>query len=252
MAMNYNERELRKLGDGDLAKIISGVHDAFQKRHPDMRDIALPVAAQAASKREPQLTPVEVLTFEPFTAEDREKLRVEGGVVYTLEGQSMRGQKDSGRRFWSTWHDGQEIELMTSRLIDIVIYPQDFFVSGTFGQSKPRQEELVRKSGQETQAKLGIEGYEEILPELPEATEVMFRHFDTTGVRLLGEDYRDPVNGYWRYIRTNTPTKPAGSDVADVGHFVADYGPGVRGWYVHGSNGSLSAARWGVKVRGIG
>lgn len=40
--MEHGESQLKKLGDADLAKIISGVHDAFKKRHPDMADIALP------------------------------------------------------------------------------------------------------------------------------------------------------------------------------------------------------------------
>ncbi|MBI2430869.1 MAG: hypothetical protein HYV39_02550 [Candidatus Levybacteria bacterium] len=42
MAMHYSEGELRKHGDADLAKIISGVRDNFQKRHPGIIDIALP------------------------------------------------------------------------------------------------------------------------------------------------------------------------------------------------------------------
>lgn len=52
MSMNYTEHELRKLGDSDLAKVISGVHDAFKKRHPDVQDILLPKSVPTISKRE--------------------------------------------------------------------------------------------------------------------------------------------------------------------------------------------------------
>lgn len=45
MTMEHNENELGKLGDEDLAEIISSVHKAFRKRHPDLGDIALPSAA---------------------------------------------------------------------------------------------------------------------------------------------------------------------------------------------------------------
>lgn len=50
MAMNYTERELRKLGDNDLAKIIAGAHDAFKKRHPELGDIALPQSTRGPKK----------------------------------------------------------------------------------------------------------------------------------------------------------------------------------------------------------
>lgn len=42
MAMQHTEGGLRELGDDDLAKIIGGVREAFNRRHPDLNDISFP------------------------------------------------------------------------------------------------------------------------------------------------------------------------------------------------------------------
>ncbi|MDO8618402.1 MAG: hypothetical protein Q7R49_00490 [Candidatus Daviesbacteria bacterium] len=57
--MRYNERELRRLGDGDLAEIVAGVHDAFKKRHPDLNDIVLPSQKTSAKEAEAIITPTD-------------------------------------------------------------------------------------------------------------------------------------------------------------------------------------------------
>lgn len=54
MAMNYTEQGLRRLGDKDLAKIISGIHDVFRSRHPEMTDIPL---VPESSKHVPLIKP---------------------------------------------------------------------------------------------------------------------------------------------------------------------------------------------------
>lgn len=51
MTMSYNERELARLGDKDLAKIVAGVHEAFRKRHLEMSDIALPTFDKAKNSQ---------------------------------------------------------------------------------------------------------------------------------------------------------------------------------------------------------
>lgn len=189
----------------------------------------------------------------PYTDAEKEILIADGAAVYLLEGQSIGSQRRGGRRFWSDWHEGHPIEDLTSRIYEVAIWPdpEKFFVPGTFNKSKPKQEELIRADGQKIQARLGIPMFTEILPGAPEGTEVMFRHFDKTGVRLLGENYMTKEK-YWSYMRTNTPTDESGSDVAVVGSFRADYGPNVDRWYAREGLPNLGAARWGVKIKGLG
>ncbi len=57
MAMNYTEAELRRLGDGDLAKIVADVHAVFEKRHPDLNDIVLPSAEDQDSQLRDAMRP---------------------------------------------------------------------------------------------------------------------------------------------------------------------------------------------------
>lgn len=75
----------------------------------------------------------------------------------------------------------------------------------------------------------------------------MFKHFDETGVRLLGQDW--VKDDYWRYIRTNTPTTKSGSHFAYVGDFLVDHGPGVDDWGRGQGNVYLGDAFWVVPNR---
>ena len=66
MALQHSERELGQLGDHDLARIISGAHEAFKKRHPDLSDIPLPPAVTPVATRTVAQTPeaqVEIKRF---------------------------------------------------------------------------------------------------------------------------------------------------------------------------------------------
>lgn len=74
-------------------------------------------------------------------------------------------------------------------------------------------------------------------------------HFDKTGVRLLGERWIDEKTGYWRYIRTSTPTTKSGSSLARVGSFHADLGPLVDDWHRDRGTVLLGGAFWVVPNR---
>ncbi len=166
-------------------------------------------------------------------------------------GETIRGQKDAGRPFWYIANgykvDGRNrLTEYSSRIIEVAIYPdpERFFVPDTFNKTTDQQLALIDQDAHSLREKLGLEGITEILPEASEATEVLFRHFDTTDVRLLGEDFiRD---GYWSYIRTCTPTSAGGSSLADVGCWGADDGLDVGDWYRGRGGVNVGAARWVV------
>lgn len=187
----------------------------------------------------------ETFVFLPYTDEEKRILKEDGAVIYSLEGETIQVQREGGRKFWYVVDAGERFLTLPSRVMEVAIYPdpERFFVPDSFNKTKAQQEELVRKDGQELRVRLGIGDLEEILPEAPEATEVLFKHLDETGVRLLGENY-----GY-RYIRTNTPINSVGSIVAHVGSFGAGGGPDVDDWFAHGGGPDVGAARWVVKVK---
>ena len=58
MTLRHGERELRRLGDKDLARIIAGARDVFKKRHPEFGDIALPEAQPAKKSSRTKEAPV--------------------------------------------------------------------------------------------------------------------------------------------------------------------------------------------------
>src|ERR1035437_6631955 len=95
MAMNYSERELKRLGDNDLAKIVAGAHEAFKKRHPKMGDIALPQSLAPKGRLEQLTTPELPILRERFTTLERLTIEAIGGLVYLPTGLSINGQREA-------------------------------------------------------------------------------------------------------------------------------------------------------------
>lgn len=234
MAMNY-----REVGEGipgdERAKYASGIQR---------------MNSLASALQKEGLLP-EKFGVLNFSKEARQALLEDGATIYGLTGETIRAQQEAGRPFWYV-PQVESLLTLPSRRMEIAIYadPKRFFVPESFDKTKSQQEALVVREAQALRERLGISGITMILPEAPEATEAIFRHFDQTeGVRLLGEDYKDPKNGWWRYIRTNTPTNSAGSEVADVGCFLADYGLRIGDWDAGDRYGCVGAARWVVPTR---
>lgn len=135
-----------------------------------------------------------------------------------------------------------------ARRIEVALWadpkdPEKFFVPGSFDKDTNQQDRLRLKDAESLGKRLGIP-VNMIRPEASEVLDVMFQHFDKTGVRLLGEDWVE--DGYWRYIRTITPTTKSGSRSAGVGVFGSDSGPDVDGWDRGEGGVHLGGARWVV------
>ncbi|HUD04810.1 MAG TPA: hypothetical protein VMR59_02385 [Patescibacteria group bacterium] len=233
MAMNYSEKELRRLGDKDLAKIISGAHDVFRQRHPDMQDIPLSKVIVA-----PEAPKVEIT---PFTQEQLEGLRKEGLLPdYNLTRQSLAALRKARNPFWSTWHkDYPDFEAVPSRGSAVAFNPDKPFLPESNNKTLEQQLEMVARYNQELQQR--VPGVMAILGEAPDYAELAFTHFKQTGRRLFGSEH-----GY-NYTRTQTQV---GSGVADVGSFGADDGLDVDCWGPAGRGGNLFAAPLVVPVSG--
>lgn len=186
-----------------------------------------------------------------FTDEERKALIADGAVIYLPTGETIRAQESAGRPFGYVV-DGYKVDgrnrltEFPSRRIEVAIYPnpERFFVPDTFSRTTEQQIALVEQDARSLRERLGLPNIGEILPETSEATEVLFKHFDTTNVRLLGQDYIK--DGNWSYIRTSTPTNKKGSRVAYVGDCGADTGLFVDDWRCDWGRVGLGAARWVV------
>ncbi len=193
--------------------------------------------AEVDSKTVPEL-----LTPITFSERTKEVLISDGAVLYLPESKSLEDQKRLGRSFgYIVDASSRGFLALRARPIEVAIYPdpERFFVPESFNKTKSHQEELQADDARTLRQKLGVEDITEIMPEVPEAIEVIFEHYDKTGVRLTGMDFR------YLYMRTNTPTNESGSHVADVGYFDDD-GPRVADWLVVGIGPHLGAARWVV------
>lgn len=200
----------------------------------------------------------EVVVAEPltFTDQERETLVNDGAVLYLPTGETIKGQREAGRPFWYVASGFKEegrnrLTEFPSRRIEVAIYPDPeiFFVPGSFNKTTDQQDALSAEDSENLRKRLGLAEIGIIRPEASEATEIMFKHFDATEVRLLGKDYMVEAGQYYPYIRTNTPTVLGGSRLACVGGFGADDGPSVFDWDRAGRHVGLGAARWVVPQR---
>ncbi len=186
-----------------------------------------------------------------FTDEERKALVDDGAVIYLPTGETIKAQKSARRPFWYIADGFKEngVNRLTefpSRPIEVAIYPdpERFFVPESNSKTTDQQIALVEQDAHALRERLGLPNIGEVLPESSEATEVLFKHFDATGVRILGQDYMK--DGYWSYIRTNTPTNKEGSGVAFVGGWDAADGLDVFDWLRDASDVYFHAARWVV------
>ncbi len=193
---------------------------------------------------------------ERFTDQERKGYEDDGAFIYLPKGETIRGQK-AVRPLWLgtegyVEEDGKNRLLdFPPRRIEVAIWadpkdPEKLFVPGSFDKNTDQQDKLRLKDAENLAKRLGFP-VNLIRPEAPEVTEVMQQHFNETGVCLLGEDWIK--DGYWRYIRTGTPTNKSGSSFASVGYFSAGGGPDVDDWSRDKSRVYLGDARWAVPNR---
>lgn len=163
-------------------------------------------------------TPVEI---KRFSKEAREVLEKQGYVIYGLTGQSLKTLRDSGRKFWSTWHkELPDFEALGSMHSEVAINPNNPFLPKSNNKILAQQEEMVEKFSQELGKK--VPGIKAIIGQAPDYEELAFVHLDATREYLFG------AKDNYDYARTKTPTSH--SHVASVGHFLADHGLRVSHW----------------------
>ena len=221
--MSMEHWRLGQLAKGNSAagKIAEGLIEQFV-------DISLPsVEVRPLPVTE---APVEI---KRFSAEQREALEKQGFVIYGLSGQSIKTLRDSGHKFWSTWHNSlPDFEALGSMHSEVAINPNKPFLPESSNKILTQQEAMVEKFSQALEKK--IPGVKAIIGQATDYAEFAFKHLDLTGNYLFGS--KDNYN----YARTKTPV--GRSSVAIVGSFLADGGLGVNGWGADDGGDSVCAA----------
>lgn len=202
----------------DKVKVSDIEKSRQQERALGSRPGHLVLRQAIASLEESQKTPVEI---KRFSQEAREALEKQGLVIYGLTGQSIKTLRDSGRKFWSRWHeDLPDFEALGSMYSEVAINPNKLFLPESNNKTLSQQEDMVEKFSKELGKK--VQGVKAIIGQAPDYAELAFAHFDATEEYLFGAKYN------YDYVRTKTPT--SGSNVANVGRFFADLGLGVNRW----------------------
>ncbi len=186
-----------------------------------------------------------------FSDEERRVLISSGAKLYLPRGETVKAQLAASRPFSDITHGYQEngrnrLSEFPARPIEVAIYPQpeNFFVPDSLNKTTDEQIALIETDAQLLREELGLPNITEVLPEVSEATEVLFKHFISTGMRILGNEYT--TDGKLSLIRTSTPINEDGSDVAYVGAWDRYRGLSVGGWYRNQSYNLISVARWVV------
>lgn len=165
--------------------------------------------------------------FAPSVLRDLERNHA---VVYEPFDTSIAKLLTEGRRFWFIPSQQEEFLNLTSRPTQVAIFPdrRQFYVPGSNDLSLPRQIEALRVDMEEViknNNRMGIGGVEGIIGDVATHCGLVFKHLDTTGVRLHGRDYG------FRYGRTDTPTVE--TRVAAVGNFSELSGLYIFHWPVN-------------------
>lgn len=151
-----------------------------------------------------------------FSPEQRKALEDKGYTFYTLTGKTVASLRDAGKKFYSTWHQGDALEQETSMLIEVAINPKTLFLPKSNMKYFPEQlsmvEEFADTIGDE------IPGVTAIIGGVSDYAELTFSHKTATGVRLFG----------YHYTITTTPVE--NQDIAIVGHFTGAEGLDIDSW----------------------
>lgn len=240
--LSESELALARLGAPGLRQILAGVRQELHKTY-GLWDLPFPKIED----------PIIAAGLRPkFTKEEKRILKADGVTIFRLTGESISSQREAKPFSHTTGSWGQLplIRMLTlpARRMEVGIYtdPDRFFVSDCFYKTMQQQQELIDSEAEELRDRLGLPHITMIIPEVAEATEVIFQHFEKTGSRILNRDFIKPKSGStsdYIYIRTKTLSDWEGRETARVGEFI-EKGLWVSEGASNYNGPSIGAARW--------
>lgn len=177
---------LRALGDPDLVRKQAEIQSEFRKRHPGVNDIPLSgklFQATDVRNREAIRSPLSAETQKLI-----EQMRSDGYAVYETSGRTPASLKSDGMRYWSL--DDKLVDIIAPpALLAFKKAPSEFFLPGSFNILHDEQVKLLPEEQGKVDKKYPSAGLIVREGKLPEWTELAWRHFKATKVRVLGHDY---------------------------------------------------------------
>lgn len=216
------------------AKLVDNFVDSLEKQGLLPKKLPEQVRPKLAEKPQETTVAEQLILRERFTEEEKEALRNNGAVIYTLGGETILSQKEAQRAkrkpsFVYVVNAGERLLAVPAKQCQVAIFPapEEFFVPCSFSKDTQTQERLAAEDAK----RLGLESVTQIIPdEAATLTEITFQHQDATGVWLFGKEYAAAQGLDWVHGRTKNPTNSSGSGVAGVGDADPDDGLIVGGW----------------------
>lgn len=198
----------------------------------------------------------EQIRLRDFTAQEKQVLKEDGVVIYTLTEVTIPAQREARSRagkpsFRYVVDAGERLLAVPSRKIEVAIFPDPkrFFVPNSFSKDTDTQERLAVGDAKLLRARLNLPGITQIIAdEAATLAEIVFQHEEATGVWLFGPEYASAQGRIWVYGRTKNPTNDSGSFVAYVGDARSARGLSVHGWGRDDGNDEVGAPRLVVAI----
>jgi len=223
MVMNYLEAS--KGAQGLTSDQKKGV-DLMNKFAKDLKKQGLLPQRFSFESQKDSLKSSETFVLQPFTDKEKKALTKDGYLIYPFILETIQTQKEAGKPFWYVVDAESELKIVPSMVGEVAFNPspERFFIPKSNNKTLEKQEEMIKKYGQDLRRKLNLPDYiQAVMGDAPDYTQLAFTHLKKTGEYLFGTKYG------FNYARTKTPT--SGSCVANVGYFGADYGLDVGDWH---------------------
>lgn len=213
------------LAIGILRKRQLAILAEFKKRHPDIDDILLTGEPSQFQTARPEVF------LSPLSSEIQalvEKMRGGGYAIYETTGKTPVAVKGEGMKFR---HLHRQLEDLTAvpALLAFKKSPLGFFLPGSHNICHDEQVKLI--PGEQARVDRVYPGAGLVVREgkLSEWTELAWKYFRATKVRLFGRDHG--YNSTW----TDTyESEQSGADRADFGIWGETYGADARLWWPDG------------------
>lgn len=185
MVMERSEYGLSRLGHHDLAKQQAKIRAELQRRNPDMSDIPLTGQLPRLPTARPEIT------LPPLSAETQsliEHMESDGYALYETFGKSPDAVRSEGIPFWYL-NPALEDRTAPPALLAFKFKPSEFFLHGSQNIPHDKQLELVEEEKVRVEKQYPGTGLVVREGKLSEWTELAWKNFQTTKVRIFGKDF---------------------------------------------------------------
>ena len=183
--MFRSKEALTELGAYDLAERQADILTEFQRRYPGMKDISLTEELPQLQTARPEIA---LAPLSPETRKLVEHMKDNGYAVYDTTGRTPASLKQEGMRYLVLSSELAE-RTASSALLAFKSKPSEFFLPGS--HNIPHEEQLKLLPEEQAKVEKQYSGMGLVVREgkVSEWTELAWKNFQETKVRIFGRDF---------------------------------------------------------------